>query len=97
MARISRRALTTGTRLVSGRAQEVVVTNREGRTVVVNARPFSIADRLGELARAGAVHLRADFAWRDYAAVEVLERWREVRNGRAPGGAHAANFERGLE
>jgi hypothetical protein len=49
-----------------------------------------------DLAAAGAVSLRADFLYRKYDPLEVRNRWRAVRAGRAIPGGHAANFDRGV-
>ena len=49
-----------------------------------------------ELAKAGAVNLRADFIYRTYDPLEVRKRWRLLRAGKVVPGGHAANFDRGM-
>ncbi len=58
--------------------------------------PFCLSTRLKELAKAGAISLRADFLYRPYEPQLVRERWRQVRGGRPVAGGHAANFDRGI-
>ncbi|MFO0845002.1 MAG: hypothetical protein U0797_21855 [Gemmataceae bacterium] len=66
------------------------------RTIVLNQGPFCLSPRLRDLARAGAVSLRADFVYRRYEPEAVAERWRAVRAGKVVKGGHAANFDRGV-
>jgi putative protease len=82
--------------LVSSHGEKVTALDYHCRTIVLDQGPFCLSPRLGELAAAGAVCLRADFVYRRYGAAEVRERWRRVRAGRPVPGGHAANFDRGL-
>jgi putative protease len=82
--------------MVSSHGEKVTALDYHCRTIVLNQGPFCLSSRLGDLARAGAVSLRADFIYRPYDPREVRERWRQVRAGRAVPRGHAANFERGL-
>jgi hypothetical protein len=82
--------------MVSSHGEKVTALDYHCRTIVLNQGPFCLSTRLDDLARAGAVCLRADFIYRTYQPVEVRERWRLVRAGRPVPGGHAANFERGL-
>jgi hypothetical protein len=66
------------------------------RTIVLNTGPFCLSTRLSDLARAGAVHLRADFIYREYDPTTVRDRWRQVRSGQPVPGALAANIDRGI-
>jgi hypothetical protein len=80
----------------SSHGEKVTALDYHCRTIVLNQGPFCLSTRLGDLAKAGAVHLRADFVYRPYDPTMVRDRWRLVRAGRAVPGGHAANFERGL-
>jgi U32 family peptidase len=82
--------------MVSSHGERVTALDYHCRTIVLNQGPFCLAPHLAELARAGAVSLRADFVYRSYSPVEVRERWRSVRAGRAVPGGHAANWQRGM-
>ena len=82
--------------LVSSHDDHVIVVNRDCRTILINREPFCLAGRLGDLATAGAISLRADFIYRPYKPSEVRELWRAIRNGRNPPYGHIGNFDRGL-
>jgi putative protease len=82
--------------LVSSYGERVQALDYHCRTIVLNDGPFCLSPRLGELAAAGAVSLRADFIHRPYEPHEVRRRWRLVRAGRPVPGGHAANFDRGI-
>jgi putative protease len=82
--------------MVSSHGERVTALDYHCRTIVLNQGPFCLATRLDDLARAGAVSLRADFVYRKYEPHEVRDRWRQVRAGRAVPGGHAANFDRGM-
>jgi len=82
--------------MVSAHGEAVTALDYHCRTIVLNQGPFCLSPRLGELARAGAVSLRADFVYRKYDPAAVAQRWRLVRAGRVVPGGHAANFDRGV-
>ena len=82
--------------MVSSHGERVTALDYHCRTIVLNQEPFCLSTRLDDLARAGAVSLRADFVYRKYQPHEVRDRWRQVRAGKAVPGGHAANFDRGL-
>ncbi len=82
--------------MVSSHGERVTALDYHCRTIVLNQGPFCLAPHLSELARAGAVSLRADFVYRPYDPAEVRQRWRLVRAGRAVPGGHAANWQRGM-
>jgi putative protease len=80
----------------SSHGEQVTALDYHCRTIVLNRGPFCLSTRLGDLARAGAVNLRADFVYRSYDPAMVCDRWRAVRAGRPVPGGHAANFDRGI-
>jgi len=82
--------------LVSSHGQNLVALNKSCRTVVVDRRAYSVADKLGEIIAAGARHLRASFVNRKYEPEEVRRLWRMVRSGQSIRETQKANFERGL-
>jgi U32 family peptidase len=82
--------------MVSSHGEKVTALDYHCRTIVLNQGPFCLSPRLRELARNGAVSLRADFIYRPYEAGEVRDRWRMVRNGQKISGGHSANWERGI-
>jgi putative protease len=82
--------------MVSSHGERVTALDYHCRTIVLNQGPFCVSGRLGDLAAAGAMSLRADFVYRPYEPAVVRDRWRLVRAGRAVVGGHAANFERGI-
>jgi putative protease len=82
--------------MISSHGERVTALDYHCRTIVLNQGPFSLSSRLKELARAGAMSLRADFIYRNYDPGQVRDRWRAVRAGRAVPGGHAANFDRGV-
>jgi hypothetical protein len=80
----------------STHGEKVTALDYHCRTIVLNQGPFCLSTRLHDLARAGAVSLRADFLYRAYDPVEVRRRWRLIRAGKAVPNGHAANFDRGI-
>jgi putative protease len=82
--------------MVSSHGEKVTALDYHCRTIVLNQGPFSLSTRLSDLAKAGAVNLRADFIYRPYDPAEVRRRWRLVRAGKSVPGGHAANFDRGI-
>ena len=82
--------------LVSSHGDEVIAVNRDCRTILISKAPFCLAGRLGDLADAGAVNLRADFLYRSYPSSEVRELWRILRSGKKIPCGHIGNFDRGL-
>ena len=82
--------------MVSSHGEKVTALDYHCRTIVLNQGPFCLSSKLGDLAAAGAVSLRADFIYRTYSPAEVQERWRLVRGGQPVPGGHAANFEHGI-
>jgi U32 family peptidase len=82
--------------MVSSHGERVTAIDYHCRTIVLNQQPFCLSDRLGELAQAGALSLRADFLYRAYDAETVRDLWRRIRAGRAIPGGQSANFERGI-
>ena len=82
--------------MVSSHGEKVTALDYHCRTIVLNQGPFCLSTRLGDLARAGATSLRADFIYRHYEPGEVRKQWRLVRAGRAVPGGHAANLDRGI-
>jgi putative protease len=82
--------------MVSSHGEKVTALDYHCRTIVLNQGPFCLATRLGDLAKAGAVRLRADFIYRPYEPRDVRDRWRLVRAGRPVPGGHAANLDRGM-
>jgi putative protease len=82
--------------MVSSHGERVTALDYHCRTIVLNQGPFCLSSRLPDLARAGAVSLRADFVYRTYDPPEVRDRWRLVRAGRPVPGGHAANCDRGI-
>jgi putative protease len=82
--------------MVSSHGEKVTALDYHCRTIVLNQGPYSLSTRLANLARAGAVSLRADFIYRHYAPVEVRRRWRLVRAGKPVPGGQAANLDRGV-
>ena len=83
--------------MVSSHGETVTALDYHCRTIVLNQGPFCLRRRgWRDLAKAGAVSLRADFIYRPYDPAEVRDRWRLVRAGKAVPGGHAANFDRGV-
>jgi putative protease len=82
--------------MVSSHGERVTALDYHCRTIVLNREPFCLASRLGDLADAGARHLRADFIYKKYSPQEVRDVWRAVRAGRAAVNGQAANFDRGI-
>jgi putative protease len=82
--------------MVSSHGEKVTALDYHCRTIVLNQEPYCVAHRLKDLAKAGAVYLRADFIYRPYEAQAVRDRWRLVRAGKFGRTALAANFERGM-
>ncbi len=82
--------------MTSSHGEKVTALDYHCRTIVLNQGPFSLASRLKEVAKAGAVNLRADFVYRPYTAEEVRRRWRLIRGGKSLPHEHAGNFDRGI-
>jgi putative protease len=82
--------------MVSSHGETVTALDYHCRTIVLNQGPFCLSPRLPELAKAGAISLRADFIYRAYQPREVRDRWRLIGAGRPVPGGHAANFDRGI-
>ena len=82
--------------MVSSHGERVTALDYHCRTIVLNRGPFCLSTRLRELAAAGARQVRADFVYRPYEPLDVVQRWRQVRAGRAVPLGHAANFDRGI-
>jgi len=82
--------------LTSSYGEKVEALDYHCRTLVLNQGPYCLAQRLKDLAAAGAALLRADFILRHYTPEAVRAAWRSVRTGRNVEGGHAANFDRGL-
>lgn len=82
--------------MVSSFGERVTALDYHCRTIVLNDGAFCLAEHLPELARAGALSLRADFIYRPYDPELVRDRWRLLRAGRNVPGGHAANFGRGV-
>jgi hypothetical protein len=82
--------------MTSSHGETVTALDYHCRTIVLNQSAYCLANRLPELASAGARRLRADFIYRHYDPAEVRRRWRLVRAGRNIPGGHAANLERGM-
>jgi putative protease len=82
--------------MVSSHGERVTALDYHCRTIVLNQEPFCLSTRLDELAKAGAISLRADFLYRAYEPQTVRDRWRLIRAGRPIRGAQAANFDRGI-
>ncbi|MFO0866664.1 MAG: DUF3656 domain-containing protein [Gemmataceae bacterium] len=80
----------------SSHGEKVTAIDYHCRTIVLNQGPYCLSPRLGELAKAGAKSLRADFIYRKYDPAVVMEHWRRIRAGKAIPGGHAANWSRGL-
>lgn len=81
----------------SSEGEKVTALDYHCRTIVLNQTPFCLSPRLKDLAKAGAIHLRADFIYRKYDPAAVRDHWRSIRAGRVVPGGHAANFDRGME
>lgn len=79
----------------SGSGETVRMIQHGCRTLAINQVPFSLAGRLGELQKAGARHVRADFINRHYEPVKVCEVWRALRQGHRVGG-YEGNYSRGV-
>lgn len=82
--------------MVSSHGEKVTALDYHCRTIVLNQGPFCLSSHLPDLARAGAVHLRADFIYRKYQPDQVRAVWELVRSGQPVLHAHAANFHRGI-
>jgi len=82
--------------MVSSHGERVTALDYHCRTIVLNQEPFCLSPRLPELAKAGAISLRADFVYRNYDPHVVRDRWRLIRAGRPVPGGQSANFDRGL-
>ena len=82
--------------MVSSHGERVTAIDYHCRTIVLNQQPFCLSQRLPELAKAGAMSLRADFLYRNYDPAMLRDRWRLMRAGRAISGGQSANFDRGI-
>ena len=82
--------------MVSSHGEKVTALDYHCRTIVLNQEPFCLSHRLKDLARTGAINLRADFIYRSYNPIEVRDRWRLIRAGQPVPGGQAANFDRGM-
>jgi hypothetical protein len=82
--------------MVSSHGERVTALDYHCRTIVLNQGSFCLSTRLADLAKAGAVSLRADFVYRNYEPRQVRDLWRAARAGRAVPAGHAANFDRGI-
>jgi hypothetical protein len=82
--------------MISSHGEKVTALDYHCRTIVLNQAPYCLSTRLPDLARAGAISLRADFIYREYEAAEVVKRWRLLRAGKRIAGGHAANLDRGI-
>jgi collagenase-like PrtC family protease len=82
--------------MISSYGERVTALDYHCRTIVLNDGPFYLGDHLPDLARAGAISLRADFIYRPYEAHVVRDRWRRIRAGQTIPGGHAANIGRGV-
>jgi len=82
--------------MVSSHGEKVIAIDDHCRTIVLNQEPFSLSTRLPDLAKAGAISLRADFIYRSYLPIQVRDRWRLIRAGRPIPGGQCANFDRGM-
>lgn len=82
--------------MVSSHGERVTAIDYHCRTIVLNDQPFCLSPRLPDLAKAGAIALRADFLYRPYAPELVRERWRLLRAGKPIAGGQSANFDRGI-
>lgn len=82
--------------MVSTHGEKVTALDYHCRTIVLNQGAYCIAQRVQDLHRIGAVHLRADFVYRKYDPAELRDIWRLVRQGKPIPGGHAANFDRGV-
>src|SRR6202035_2095279 len=80
--------------MVSSHGEKVTALDYHCRTIVLNQGAYCLSTRLGDLAKAGALSLRADFIYRPYEPSEVKKRWRMIRAGKAVAGGHAANLDR---
>jgi putative protease len=79
----------------SGSGEAVRMIQHGCRTLAINAVPFSLADRLRELQKAGARHVRADFINRRYEPAKVCEVWRALRQAHRVAG-YEGNYSRGV-
>ena len=82
--------------MVSSHGECVTALDYHCRTIVLNQEPFCLSPRLPELAKAGAVCVRADFIYRTYEPAELRDVWRRVRAGQKVPRGQTANFDRGM-
>jgi len=80
---------------VSGSGENVRMIQQGCRTVAINQVPYSLVGRLGELQKAGARYVRADFIHRRYEPAKVCEVWRALRQGHRVAG-YEGNYARGV-
>jgi putative protease len=78
----------SGVELTSDTGERIEIVQERCRTVVINTKPLNLSDRLDDLTRAGAVHVRADFIHHAYRPEQVRGIWRALRcGGRSPAAA----------
>ena len=82
--------------LTSSYGEKLLALDSHCRTIVVYQEAFCIAPFLKELTAAGAVSVRADFAYRPYPPEEVLRVWRLLRAGKNVPKTHTACFAKGM-
>lgn len=82
-------------RMRSSHGDDVLAIDHGCRTILIGEKPYCLAGRIGDLRKAGARAVRADFMYRDYSAAQVRDTWRALRAGR-PVAGHLGNFDRGL-
>lgn len=82
--------------LVGSRGAKIDVFSARCRAVALSAAPLNLTRQLRQILELGVGGVRADFAYRPYAAPEVRRLWREIRARQALAGGHGANFQRGL-
>ncbi len=78
--------------------QRLLATTRNGRTVVADCRPFSLARHLADLRQAGLRHFRVDLqhAPAELLPAKVADLLRHVAVGHPTPGAHDGNYRRQL-
>jgi len=79
----------------SGSGETVRKIQHGCRTIAINQFPFCLAGRLGEIQKAGARFVRADFINRRYEPAEVNQIWHALRQGHRVVG-YEGNYARGV-
>jgi putative protease len=69
----------------SEHGSQALAINDHCRTVVINARPLCLIEKLDRLVEAGAKRVRADFVYRPYEPEKVQRMFRTIRAGQSPG------------